>query len=239
MVSLSARPGSRPTWRLALTGLIDTLTFVPSVFALGVIFGASAGPAGIGPLATVVMSLTVFSGAGQFAALPLWRDGGAIVALSALALSLRFSLMTASMAPALAARPRWMRALLAFTLTDENYALVVSRRGSVVEPAYLVGSWSILYTSWAGGTILGVLLGSGIPAACVGPLEAVFPLVFLVLTVLVCTSPALAAVAVLGGALSVAGALVLPNGWNVVVAGVLASLAGPIVQRLLGRHDRP
>jgi predicted branched-subunit amino acid permease len=60
------------------------------------------------------MSALVFSGAGQFAALPLWPQGGPVVILSTLALSLRFALITTSLAPLLAARPRWLRAALAY-----------------------------------------------------------------------------------------------------------------------------
>ena len=99
--------------RNVLKGALDALPFAPGVLVLGAIWGASAGPAGIGPTMAVVMSALVWSGAGEFAALPLWREGVGIVALSVLLLSMRFSLMTTSMAPLLAeARvPRALRAL--------------------------------------------------------------------------------------------------------------------------------
>jgi len=178
----------------------------------------------------VVMSALVWSGAGQFAALPLWREGLGIVALSVLLLSMRFSLMTTSMAPLFADLhvPRALRALIAFTVTDETYALTMTRRDSGrIQPFYLIGAWLPLYVPWVAGTAVGVLMGAQIPTAWRTTLEAIFPIVFLTLTVLVCTSRTLAIVAVLGGALSVLFALVLPIGWNVLLAGVLASLAGP------------
>jgi predicted branched-subunit amino acid permease len=187
------------------------------------------------PLTAVAMSLVVWSGAGQFAALPLWPVGGPIVVLSTFVLSLRFLLITASLAPSLAGVPRQPRAVLAFMVTDENYALAIAR-GAKLDPAFLVGSWLPLYLAWAGGTVLGVAVGAHVPAAWLGPLQAVFPLVFIVLTALLCTAPSLALVAVLGGLLSVAGALVLPPGWNIVGAGLLASLAGPPLARLVDRR---
>jgi predicted branched-subunit amino acid permease len=214
-----------------VAGLVDALPFAPSVLALGAIFGASSGPAGMSPLAAVVMSALVFSGAGQFAALPLWPQGGLVVIASTLALSLRFMLITTSLAPLLAGRSRWLRAALAYAVTDENYALAVTRTGGRLEPPYLVGSWCVLYGAWLLGTIVGVLLGAQVPAGWVEPLRAVFPLVFLVLTVLLCTSVRLALVAALGATLSVIGATVLPNGWNIILAGLLASLAGPLLER--------
>jgi len=180
------------------------------------------------------MSGLVFSGAGQFAALPLWPQGGPVVILSTLALSLRFMLITTSLAPLLVGRPRWLRMALAYAVTDENYALAITRTGGKLEPPYLVGSWVVLYVAWLVGTVIGVLLGAQVPPRWVEPLRTVFPLVFLVLTILLCTSVRLALVAGLGAVLSVAGALVLPNGWNVIVAGLLASLLGLASERLLG-----
>jgi predicted branched-subunit amino acid permease len=219
-------------------GFLAALTFVPSTLILGAVFGASTGAAGISPLTAIFMSGLVWSGAGQFAALPLWPEGGGVVILSALALSLRFTLVTASMAPMLVNRARWLRAYLAFCVTDENYALAVTRQKGALEPGYLIGSWIPLYGSWLLGTTAGVLVGAQVPADWVGPLKAVFPLVFLVLTVLLCTSVPLALVAVLGGVLSVISAVYLPSGWNIVTAGLLASLLGLPLERLLRRPTR-
>lgn len=220
-------------WREARQGFLDTLPFGPSVVLLGAIWGSAAGPAGIGPAAAVFMSMAVYSGAGQFAALPLWGSGGLVLLLGTLVLSLRFALMTASMAPRLARLPAGVRALLAFGITDETYALAVARGGDLA-PAYLLGSTAVLYGAWVSGTAAGVLLGARVPPHWAGPLSSVFPIVFLTLVVLTCTSRTLAAVALLGGALGVLGKLWLPGGWHVVLAGVLASLAGPALERYLG-----
>ena len=216
-------------------GAVDAVAFVPSVLILGMIFGASATSTGISPLAVGLMSAIVWSGSGQFAALPLWHEGGMIVVLSVLALSLRFTLITASMAHMLVRAPSWVRAALAFCVTDENYALAVTRQKGALAPAYLLGSWIPLYLAWVVGTVLGLLVGTQVPAAWVAPLRAVFPMVFLVLTVLLCTSTHLALVAGLGGVLSILGALYLPPGWNVIAAGVAASLCGVLLDRFRGR----
>jgi predicted branched-subunit amino acid permease len=221
--------------RRVAAGFLAALTFLPSTVILGAIFGASTGPAGISPPAAILMSAVVWSGAGQFAALPLWPEGGGVVILSALALSLRFSLITASMAPMLVHQPRWLRAALAYCVTDENYALAVTRQSGKLEPGYLFGSWIPLYAGWVVGTIIGVAMGAQVPQEWIAPLKAVFPLVFLVLTVLLCTSIPLAVVAGLGGVLSVVGAAYLPGGWNIVCAGLLASLAGLPIERALKR----
>ena len=184
------------------------------------------------------MSAVVWSGAGQFAALPLWHEGGGVVILSALALSLRFTLVTASMAPLLTGVPRWLRAAIAYCITDENYALAVTQQKGRLEPGYVIGSWIPLYGAWVIGTLTGVLVGAQVPTEWIGPLKAVFPLVFLVLTVLLCTSIPLAVVAVLGGVISIIGASFLPGGWNIVTASLLASLAGLPLERALNPRSR-
>ena len=235
---LSTRAAA-PLTRSVRDGFVAALTFFPSTLILGAIFGASTGVAGISPPAAILMSVVVWSGAGQFAALPLWPEGGGVVILSALALSLRFTLITASMAPMLIGRPRWLRAFLAYCVTDENYALAVTRQKGVLEPGYLFGSWVPLYAAWVIGTAVGVLLGAQVPPEWVAPLKAVFPLVFLVLTVLLCTSIPLALVALLGGVLSVIGAVYLPPGWNIMSAGLVASLLGLPLERLLQRPVQP
>ncbi len=224
--------------RLA-AGLVDTLPFVASTGLLGMIFGAGAQAAGIGQATAVLMSVVVFSGSGQFAALPLWSQGAGIIVLSTFVLSLRFALMTASMAPRLANAPPWLRAAVAYGVTDENYALAVSRRGGEMEPDYLAGSWAVLYLSWVLGTAAGVFFGAQVPAQLVASLNAVFPIVFVTLVVLCCTSVPTAVVAALGALLGALGALYLPAGWGVVIAGLLASLAGPLLERRKPRGRRP
>jgi len=95
-------------------GLRDALPLVPSTLLLGAIFGAAAQAAGLGQAVTIPMSALVFSGSGQFAALPLWQESLPVIFLSVLVLALRFALMTASMAPRLAGAPAWLRAAPAY-----------------------------------------------------------------------------------------------------------------------------
>jgi len=218
-------------------GLLDGLPFFPSIALLGAIFGAGAGAVGVTMAGAVTMSALVFSGTAQFAAMPLWQQPVPLVALSTLVLSLRFSLMTASLGPRLGDSPTWVRALLAFGITDENYALAVAHRGPLA-PTYLFGTFLILYVPWVGGTALGGLVGERVPAAWAGPLGAIFPIVFLSLVVLVCTDWAAGAVALLAAALALLGKAWLPDGWYVVAAGLLASLVGPLLERWLRREAR-
>jgi len=222
--------------RELLAGLADGLPLVPSTALLGLIFGAGAQVSGVSQITAVAMSALVFSGSGQFAALPLWAENGMVIALTTFVIALRFALMTASMAPRLEGAPAWMRGALAYCVTDENFALAVSRRGGEMEPGYLAGTWVALYGSWVLGTAAGTLFGAQVPPVVAEVLGSVFPIVFITLIVLTCTSRPAAVVATVGALLGVAGYLSLPNGWHVVVAGLCASLMGPVLERTFGRR---
>ncbi|CAA9277454.1 MAG: hypothetical protein AVDCRST_MAG77-3605 [uncultured Chloroflexi bacterium] len=231
--------------RAAVAGVTDLLPFLPGVALLGVVFGASAVGMGLGKALVVGMSLIVYSGSAQLAALSVWQQPGLVICLTVLALSLRYSLMTATLATRMGGpseTPRWLRAVLAFGVTDENYATAAARYrdGARIEPAYLAGSGAALFVAWTGGTVVGVLAGASPQLAGWSDLTgAVFPMVFLVLVVLTSTTLTRAFVALLGAALGVAGALALPPGWHIVAAGLLAAAAGPVVERVFNGKETP
>lgn len=214
----------------ARAGVVAMLPFLPGVFVLGMVFGDSATRAGLAGWLAALMSSTVYSGASQFAALPLWSQG-AVVLLTTLALSLRFSLMAASIRARLVGATAWQRATLAFFFTDESYAVAITRPGPI-RLAFMLGAGGSLYAVWQVATVLGILWGPRAPSELAAPAQAIFPLAFLVLTILTCTTPPAACVALLAAVASAFGALALPAGWSVVLAGLAASLAGPLLERV-------
>lgn len=227
-----ARPAADPAaaapgWR---QGLAVTIPFTITVGALGIVFGATSGTVGLSGAATLAMSVFVFSGAAQFSALGLWAEGAAAVLLATALLGSRFLLMSASMALRLQGLPRWQRLLLANTIIDESYGLFIAA-GPGAGASFLLGSMAALYTPWLLGTWLGVQLGPLVPASWQPILEAIFPLVFLVLVVLTSGSRAKAVVAVIAAALAVGCAVWLPGGWGLLIAGLTASAAGPWLAR--------
>jgi predicted branched-subunit amino acid permease len=224
-------------------GFVDMLPFALGVGVLGVVFGAGALDLGIDRAFVVAMSVFVYSGSAQFAALTVWEQGAPVVVLTVLALSLRFALLTATIAtwlgPASSRAERWRRAALAYLITDENFAAAAARPREQRTPAYLAASGITLAVAWVGGTLIGVAAGtSGALDAWADLTGPLFAMVFLALTVLTCTSLPKAFVAVIGAILGVVGVLLLPPGWHILFAGLLASAIGPFVERLMGRHDR-
>ena len=216
------------------------LPFAPGVGVLGVVFGAGALDLGIDRAFVLAMSLFVYSGSAQFAALTVWDQGAPIVILTVLALSLRFTLLTTTIAtwlgPAASRAERWRRAALAYLITDENFAAAAARPREQRTAAYLASSGAALAVAWIGGTLIGVAAGtSGALDAWADLTGPLFALVFLALTVLTCTSLPKALVAVVAAILGVVGVLLLPPGWHILFAGLIASAIGPFAERVMRR----
>ena len=222
-------------------GLLDMLPFAPGVGVLGVVFGAGALDHGIERAFVVAMSVFVYSGSAQFAALTVWQQGAPVVVLTVLALSLRFTLLTATIAtwlgPAASRTERWRRAALAYLITDENFAAAAARPREERTVSYLAASGIALAIAWVGGTLVGVAAGtSGALHAWADLTGPLFALVFLALAVLTCTTLPKALVAVIGAILGVVGVLLLPPGWHILFAGLIASAIGPFAERMMRRR---
>jgi 4-azaleucine resistance transporter AzlC len=217
-----------------LEGARDTLPFAASAFALAIGFGVLARTAALTVAESSLMSALVFAGSAQFAALPLlsaWATPATIIATTA-AINLRHLLMGASLTRVLQGVPRRFLAAVAFGLTDETYALVMSRaQHRRLFPAYVFGSFCAMYVGWNAGTALGAALG-----ALIGPPErygldfAVTAVFIALLTFFLEGRPAWT---VLGAAaaISIGGVLLLPSNSHLIAAGLGGSLVGAALER--------
>ncbi|MEQ4619175.1 MAG: AzlC family ABC transporter permease [Corticimicrobacter sp.] len=143
-------------WRQALTDSIPiAMAYVPIGFA----FGLLAVETGLPAWYAVLMSVIVYTGALQFAALPMLAGGiglGAL-ALTTLLLNLRHLLYALPLLPVLS-RKRATRLYSLAALTDETYSMLsampAERRGRMAFSINLTcQAW------WVAGTALGALLG--------------------------------------------------------------------------------
>lgn len=200
----------------------------------GVIYAVTALAAGLTPLQTLAMSLLVFAGAAQFTAAGLFASGVAplTIVVTTLIINLRHVLLAASLAPYLRRTPAWLKALLAFQITDESYAVGMRAfLGGSGSPAYQFGANMSMYIIWPISTALGIALGSFIPDTAAYGLDLVFPLTFIGLLVPLLRDRVSVLVAIIAGALTLGGALVLPGRWYILLAGVLASGVGAWLSR--------
>jgi len=210
------------------------------VAPFGAIYAVTALAAGLTPAQTLVMSLLVFAGASQFTAAGMFASGAAplTILITTLIVNARHVLLAASLAPHMRHEPARLRALLAFSLTDESYAVgmraFLAGKGGL---AYQFGANLSVYISWVGSTAAGLVLGALIPNPAAYGLDLVFPLAFIGLLVPLLRGRTSVLVALLAGALAIGGALLLGGRWYLLIAGVLASGAGALVSRRDRRQE--
>jgi 4-azaleucine resistance transporter AzlC len=242
LVSIAGRPMFRSPLRSAfLTGFRMTLPFNVVIVPFGLLFGVLASEAGWTALRALAMSVVVIAGASQFAALQLIEDNAPflVVVLTGMGVNLRMAMYSASLAPHLGAAPLWQRALAAYCMTDQTYALAISHYSQRPQMrvsermAFYLGSASALVPSWYAFTVVGVVAGQAIPPDF--GLDFAAPITFIALFApLLRSLPHLAAAFV-----SVVAALALgslPYNLWMIAAALLAMAAGAGVETLLERR---
>jgi 4-azaleucine resistance transporter AzlC len=241
LADLIVGPAASGRARQFRAGFVATLPLWLGAAPFGAIYAVSALAAGLDWAQTLAMSLFVFAGASQFTAVGLFAAGAApfAIVLTTLIINARHALLAASLAPFVReARPA-TKALLAFQLTDESYAIAMRRwldgTGSL---AYQFGANLSMYVIWQCSTIAGILLGNLIPDPAAYGLDLIFPLTFIGLLAPLLRNPGArkgervsVAVALLAAALAIGGALLLPGSWYLLLAGIVASGVGALISR--------
>lgn len=210
-------------------GARRAIVLIPATFALGVTFGVLAEPV-MGHVAPVVMSVVVFAGAAQFAALSVLAAGGGAAAAiaSGILMNTRFLVMGFAVGPALRGR-KLRRALEGQPVVDASFALA-HRGDGTFDREILLGATIPQAAAWIGGTAVGVAAGGALGNPETLGLDAVFPAFYLALLVGEIRShrttprPAILA-ALTGGAIALALLPFAPPGIPVIAAS-LAMLIG-------------
>ncbi len=201
---------------------------------IGIPFGVLAREAGLDPAQAVGMSLLMFAGAAQFAAIELMREGasGAVVVLTTLLINLRHLLMAIAMRPHFAGRPVAQRLLLGYFLTDEAFAMGAGwhRRGGT-GVAYYATFAVALWAAWNGATLVGALAGGAVPDPHSLGLDFAMTATFIAIVVLGIRERRDIVIALVAAS---AAALLRGSGFAVlavVLAGAVASLAALALKR--------
>jgi len=220
-------------------GVGDVAPLLLGIVPFGLVAGVAAVEAGLDLSEAVAMSVLVFAGASQLAALELLgRDAPlSVVVVTAAVINLRMLMYSASIAPYFRALSGRWRAGLAYLLTDQAYALSVARfrrEEPVDRRAYYLGVAGTMWVVWQVTTVAGVLLGTGVPDSW--GLEFAVPLVFLALLVPAMEDRATTVAAVASGAIAVAGAG-LPLNLGLLVGASAGILVGLGVERPGGVED--
>jgi 4-azaleucine resistance transporter AzlC len=154
-----------------------------AVFVFGASFGVLAVAAHLPAWSVVLMSVLVFAGSAQFAAIGVITAGGSVLTaiFAGALLNLRFIATGIAVARSLPGG-RLLRSLLAQLSIDESYAMA-ARAGTPGRPdgRTLLITGACLYAVWVAGTLIGALLGPVLGDPKRLGLDAAFPAGFVAL----------------------------------------------------------
>lgn len=232
---LSSRPlpAARPSQPF-LEGLRACLPALPGVLSFGVISGVAMTSAGLPAWVAMLMSLAVFAGTAQLAALQLAASGTplAVILFAAIVINLRFVLYSLAMSPYLRGERAGRRAWAAYLLSDNGFGHFIARYGRRLPDAsatsYFLGMSVSIWLVWQAGTLAGALLGAQIPPAW--SLEFTVTLVFVALAAAHSRDRATLAAALTGGAVA-ALAQPLPYRLGLILGAAAGIAAGLAVER--------
>jgi predicted branched-subunit amino acid permease len=208
-------------------GAVDVLPVAIGIIPFGLVAGAAAVEAGLGVEGGLGLSVIVFAGASQLAAIDLLAGGApaVVIVLTVAIINLRTAMYSAAVAPVLAPHPRSRRMGAAYLLVDQVFAMLVDRdaRDDTAwnRLGYYMGLGTTLWVLWQVDTVVGAVVGASIPDWL--PLSAAPPLVFLAILVPAITGRATLAAALVGGTVATVG-VDLPYNLGL-LAGALSGIA--------------
>jgi 4-azaleucine resistance transporter AzlC len=217
--------------------MVDGLGIIVSASGFGLVYGLTARTAGFSPLEAGAMSVLVFAGAAQFAAVGYVAGGFSWIAVVLLTgfLNARHFLYSAALAPYVADRPRPLRAFLAHFLTDEAFALTIAHFRRLGRGDLWGYWWAAIVTTfipWNVATLVGVLIGGAIPDPARFGLDVIFPAAMAGLAVGLVTGRRELVAGLVGGVVGVAVSLAWDPAAGVLAGGLLGPLVGLLAVRV-------
>ncbi len=146
-------------------GLKDGVPIALGYVSVSFAFGMLAVEKGLPLWSPILLSVTNFTGTGQFAGIDLIRSGAGLweVCFTLLIINIRYVLLSLSLSQKLSPKITFLqRLLIAFGNTDEVFGISIQK----TEPLtmrYMTGIILCSYAGWNAGTVLGVLMSSALP----------------------------------------------------------------------------
>jgi predicted branched-subunit amino acid permease len=156
---------SRPEYR---EGARDQISVAMGIAAWGLMTGVAMVQSGLSSLEAVLMTLIVYAGSAQLAAVPMIAAGAPlwVILAAAFCVNLRFVVFSAHLR-------RWQRLIRGYITGDLSYVFFARRfphPGTTPDElegqqAYLMGNCAVNYVAWMGASLAGIALANAVPVA--------------------------------------------------------------------------
>ncbi len=208
----------------------------------GLVAGVAMIKTGLTTPQALAMTLLVFSGSAQLAALPLIAAGAPvwIALLTAGVVNLRFVIFSAALWPYFGRLMLRKRLLLGYLSVDIGVAVFIARyadvaveeRGNLEQRWFFLGVALASWVSWQSMSILGILVAEGIPGQWGLDFAAILALIAI-------TVPMFAGRPAIAGSLTAGAVSVAAAGLPLKLGLLLAVVAGVTVAMLLDTRAEP
>ncbi len=162
-------PRTAPERSAFREGFRDLAPAAPATLAWGVVTGVAMVKAGLTLAQAVGMSLSVFAGSAQLAALPLISDAAPawVIVLTALVVNLRFVIYSTAMRDAFARFSPGRRLALGYLTGDIGFVIFMARlrrEGGLAHPDwYFFGGAACNWCAWQLGSMAGLFGAALVP----------------------------------------------------------------------------
>lgn len=218
-------------------GLRDAVPIALGYFSVSAAFGMICISNKLPLWAAPLISLTNFTGTGQFVGSSLIASGALIIeiVLTLLVINARYFLMSISLSQRLSSKITLLgRLAIAFGNTDEIFA-VAMQQNRVLNIRYMFGLIVCSFSGWIGGTVAGTLVGNIMPTDLVSAMGIAIYAMFIAIIVppLKKSKPVLVVVAiaaVLNCILTYTPVISgIGSSWAVIISGIVAAALGAIL----------
>ncbi|SOB59371.1 AzlC family protein [Pseudodesulfovibrio profundus] len=217
-----------------ILGMREVSPMLLGVLPFGVICGAVCSGVGMPEWSAAGMSVIIFAGASQLAAIQLMTENASlpVVILTGLIINARFLMYSVSIASHFNGIGAGRKCILSYFLTDQSYAISMNRFAVAeysqrLKVAYYMGNACIMWVAFNATTVLGAYLGAIIPPEW--NLDFAVPLTFTALVIpAVKDRPALLAAVVSGVVAYFADPL--PYNLGLITAAVCGIVVGYVAE---------
>ncbi len=202
-------------------------------FPLGLALGVLARQSGIPYWAVAMMSILVFAGSAQFICVAMLANGASILAIvfTTFVVNLRHALMSSALAVYLQGKSRWFLACFAYGITDESFAVNMSK--------FKQGNWNhwsglalnqTSNSAWVIATVSGTFIGQAIPPGAFG-IDYALPAMFLCLLIYQLQGGLYLLTALLTSIIAIFWYIYIPGNSYIIGASLTGATAGFFIKR--------
>ena len=158
-----------------LEGMRDVSPQSPGIAAWGLMTGVAMVKSGMSVFEAVAMTMVVFAGSSQLAAIPLIVAGAPawVILATGFCVNLRFVVFSLHLRPYLMHLPLWQRLGHGYLTADISYVLFTRRfhhaghtpEERLQQEAYLAGNDGLNWLSWILASLMGIALANMIPTS--------------------------------------------------------------------------